>query len=507
MITASTLCDALTSAFVEVLPGAERSVVGLELVEPGDAVLLEAGDLVVLVGARTEDDVVGVVQRAAPASGIVLRRQQAASPRVRELSQQLGLSVLVVEDDAPWSWVVSSLRTAVDRPAALVSQRRVDVYSDLFELADELSSVLGAPVTIEDATSRVLAYSSGQDDVDEARRSTIVGRQVPREVRSHFRALGVFRRLASTDEPFLVPGTDAGVLARYVVPVRAGGEWLGSIWAVVDQPVPPEKQREVCTAAQVVALYLLRLRTQSELQRQVQLDSVRNLLATPADDNPGWLAAGPWRVVILRGPADLDPEARCEVWLALARRHGWRQPLLADLGGVVYAIVAAAGDGAGTWPWLRRLVTQEARTGMQASAVGGRPTGAVSGLPASRALADELTAQLGGEQSSVVAVEERWSDMVVTRAVAGLEGATLLSPAAALLGSEHAALRETLRAVLDHWGNPRRAAEVLGVHPNTVRYRMARLGEVCDLDLHDPVQRLAVRLELEAVSRGDLTNG
>ena len=181
-----------------------------------------------------------------------------------------------------------------------------------------------------DATSRVLAYSTGQDDVDEARTSTIVGRQVPREVRSHFRSLGVFRRLAASDEPFLVPGGAGGIKARYVVPVRAGGEWLGSVWAVVDRPVPDLHRAELSAAAQVIALYLLRLRSQSELQRQVHLDHVRTLLQGTVKSQPGWLEEGPWRVAVVLGPSDLAPEARCELWQALARRYGWRQPVLAS---------------------------------------------------------------------------------------------------------------------------------------------------------------------------------
>ena len=70
---------------------------------------------------------------------------------------------------------------------------------------------------------------------------------------------------------------------------------------------------------------------------------------------------------------------------------------------------------------------------------------------------------------------------------------------AELAGAEHAALRDTVRAVIDHWGEPRRAADVLGVHANTVRNRMSRFGEVTGIDLGDPSQRLAVRLELHAM--------
>jgi DNA-binding PucR family transcriptional regulator len=37
------------------------------------------------------------------------------------------------------------------------------------------------------------------------------------------------------------------------------------------------------------------------------------------------------------------------------------------------------------------------------------------------------------------------------------------------------------------------------VHPNTLRYRMQRLSDVVDLDLHDPETRLALRLQLRAL--------
>ena len=83
----------------------------------------------------------------------------------------------------------------------------------------------------------MLAYSSTQDVADPARVSTIVGRRVPDEVIAGLRGRGVFRRLARSDEPFFVPA-GRGLGARLVVPVRAGTEWLGSIWAVVDEEPP-----------------------------------------------------------------------------------------------------------------------------------------------------------------------------------------------------------------------------------------------------------------------------
>jgi DNA-binding PucR family transcriptional regulator len=57
----------------------------------------------------------------------------------------------------------------------------------------------------------------------------------------------------------------------------------------------------------------------------------------------------------------------------------------------------------------------------------------------------------------------------------------------------------TLAAWLDHPGEPVVAARTLHVHPNTLRYRMGRLAalpELQDVDLGDPLTRLALRLQL-----------
>ncbi|MEU0940932.1 helix-turn-helix domain-containing protein [Embleya sp. NPDC005971] len=51
---------------------------------------------------------------------------------------------------------------------------------------------------------------------------------------------------------------------------------------------------------------------------------------------------------------------------------------------------------------------------------------------------------------------------------------------------------ETLRTWLAHHGSWDRAATALGLHRNTVRQRVARIGDLLDLDLHDP----DVRMEL-----------
>ena len=58
------------------------------------------------------------------------------------------------------------------------------------------------------------------------------------------------------------------------------------------------------------------------------------------------------------------------------------------------------------------------------------------------------------------------------------------------------ALRETLRSWLVHMGNRRAVAEELSIHPQTVRYRLARLHELLGPALDDPHTRLRLLLTL-----------
>ena len=475
-------------------------MLGVEIIEASDPVRAERGDLVVAVGVRTDEEALALADASAEAAGLVLRRPWADVTRVQERCVELALPLLVWSEDATWTAALAALRSAVEVAPGTSGDGPTDhVFSDLFEMADTISAILAAPVTIEDATSRVLAYSHGQTDVDAARMSTIVGRRVPRDMREHFRSLGVFKRLAHSDEPFLVPAGDNNVRARYVVPVRAGGEWLGSIWAVVDGPATQDRLRKLPAATELVALSLLRLRAQTELHHQVQLDQVRRVLRGSTTAQPRWLDEGPWRVAALEGPADLGADARRELWLSLCLRHGWRQPLVADLDGSVYAILRGA-RGPGSLPWLTDLVRSKGQKNPGTRLVVGSEVGTIGDVQQSRADAAELLALHGTTTPGpVVSFDFEWPAIVIGRAVRGQADRPLASPLAGLLSAASSAKTDwpsTLEAVLDHWGEPQKAAQSLGVHANTIRYRLSRLAELCPLDLDDPQQRLALRLEI-----------
>ncbi|MGO4599960.1 PucR family transcriptional regulator [Terrabacter sp. 2RAF25] len=506
------------------------------LAEPASGVFGQAGDLLLGVGVERPAEAAALLEGAAAVDtgAVVLRRAAARHQQVRAAAARFGVSLVELADHASWAHVVWLLRGVLDRAASGPAVRAEGpVLDELFALADACAALVDAPITIEDTQSRVLAYSSTQDVADPARVSTIVGRRVPDEVIANLRGRGVFRRLARSDEPFFVPA-GRGLRARVVVPVRAGTEWLGSIWAVVDDEPDERVMGSLAQTASVVALHLLRMRSQADLARRVSADRLRALLSGDTLDAEGWLPAAPWRVVVLSGAhgtdgdtgpvrrsassresgggrardaaAPRDAERELDVWESVARRRSWRQPLLAIFDGVALALVRdAPGDASpGTWEWLHAVVEEVAGVTASATAsAGGRVSRPVE-LDRSRREATEVQRlrDIGRVTGTTTTVEEAWAAVTNARALGGIWTEELLGPVGTIRDhdeSHQTAYLETVAAWLDHPGDPREAAARLHVHPNTLRYRMQRLSDVVDLDLHDPETRLALRLQLRAL--------
>jgi DNA-binding PucR family transcriptional regulator len=71
-----------------------------------------------------------------------------------------------------------------------------------------------------------------------------------------------------------------------------------------------------------------------------------------------------------------------------------------------------------------------------------------------------------------------------------------LRPLLAAAPASRAVLRQTLRSWLVNMGNRRAVSEELGVHPQTVRYRLGRVRELFGPVLDDPASRLRLLLAL-----------
>ena len=131
-------------------------------------------------------------------------------------------------------------------------------------------------------------------------------------------------------------------------------------------------------------------------------------------------------------------------------------------------------------------------------------TGASSGIGEATARAREVLRLAGegsidGEESLLVAERHKLSLLLgADRRLARDVAESALAP----LASETELSRERLGSTLDAWlrhrGRTEAVAKALHVHPQTVRYRLARLRELFGSRLDDPDGRFELELALRA---------
>jgi GTP-sensing pleiotropic transcriptional regulator CodY len=475
---------------------APQSVTDVVIAEAGRRTQIAAGDLVLGIAVAGRKDAVDLVRHAKGSAGVLLKQPQAGDQEVLTAAREADLAIVEVRQEAAWAQLVWLLRAVLDAAADDESDGEVEQFGDLFRLADAVAAVIDAPVTIEDANSRVLAYSSRQDRTDLARVSTIMGRRVPDDVLARFRSRGVFRQLSKGRSVIFVPAQRDGTLPRLIVPIRMGGELLGSMWAVVDGEVSDERSAAFADTGPVVALHLLRRRAMVDAERMRSAELVRAVLSGTAGSRAAATELGldeqPHRVVAIDAAGEDADDAegvRLALWERMTRGVG-RRPAVADLHGVLYAVVPDRG-----WGPLRDVLAAG-----ESLVAAGSPV-EIGELPLSRTQADETLALLRGSLpgTRLAGYEEVWAPLVLhrTASASGASGVVDLGPLPVLRSHDDTAgtcYMDTLYQWLRYPGDPRAASLALRIHPNTFRYRMKKISELVDLD--EPDVRLALLTQL-----------
>ncbi|MCV7067750.1 helix-turn-helix domain-containing protein [Mycolicibacterium farcinogenes] len=471
-----------------------RSVV---MHEPGRVI----GDVLLAVGAES---VAEAVRWATAARAVVVLVRGAEGPDDESMAG-VRIAVMTVEPEVSWSELAAVVYGVVLEGRETESGRGP---TDLFALADSLADTVGGAVTIEDRRSAVLAYSRLQQHADPARAETILSRRAPQRLRALFEAHGVVRHLAESDEPMFIDGDDQhGLTGRMVVAARAGRELLGSIWVTCAEPLPDARRAALADGARMVALHLLRSRASADLERQVESELVIRLLEGAPDATTAAsrlaLPQTPLRVIALR--AHTADERHAALLLAFERAtagFGWSRPGRSALAAnTVYTVLPGdEAEAAVTWVTGLRAALPEPVTVL--AGISGPATAAELAL--ARSEADECLAlhelRPGG---GAPVYDEAWDDILLQRLrIAASSGrAPQRGPVAELRahdqahGTQYAA---TLRAWLEAQGDLTAAGQALGVHENTVRYRLRKMSELTQLSLDDARKRLAMMIELAA---------
>ena len=377
----------------------------------------------------------------------------------------------------------------------------------LQEIVDALSLSLGRPVLIDDAELRPLAYSTQFGELDDVRTASILGRHAPDDARVALFDEGI--RTAAG--PVHIPARpDIGMRARVCVPLVGGGRRLGYLWLFEEPPVTEAELRLArAAAAEAAALVgpdadaqLLRRRHEQQL-----VDLAAQRRSAPGRDRRGRA----------RGRALPAAAAGLRVGRRARRPGGGR----VERGGAGPAARAAGGQ-AGAVRGVRRpagLPRRRARACRQRGDGGARRADRAAGAGRSgrgrrgpaRGRARRYRRALAALR--VAAHEESgtasWDALGVERVVTALPDAALedLPEGLRRLLAGDEALVRTLEAYLDHAGDVKRTAAALSLHRGGLYYRLRRIEEVAEVNLHDGEDRLLCHLALRLARLSGQTQG
>ncbi|MEV0324171.1 PucR family transcriptional regulator [Streptomyces sp. NPDC050658] len=398
------------------------------------------------------------------------------------------------------------------------------VKGDYQEPVDEISALLGAPATLENRDFELIAFGahdsgdSGDSDFDAAaldpvRTRSILTRRSTAGVRAWFEGFGITRATAPVRIP---PAPDAGVYrGRICLPVRHRGFVLGYVWLLDADPGPTDAQLDAAmeVAARIGALLADEAQAGADLtrefraaltaergwQRDMAVADLRTALGPRGEGLHAVVCVAPWPSPGSRLRSDRgDPIANPD-----------DAPSVRTVQGATALCTVPWGTAGQSLAILVRLRSADVLTPAMSAAtrllaVAG---GAFAGIAIPRQGLDDLGAAWWEASSAARAARAeprfapvaQWTEVGPYRLLTALPPETAHDPTArALLSPAHRELARTAEVFLDCAGQAGRTAAELGIHRQTLYYRLSRVEQLTGLDLDDGEDRLLLHMALKA---------
>ncbi|MFB9738453.1 MULTISPECIES: PucR family transcriptional regulator [unclassified Streptomyces] len=381
----------------------------------------------------------------------------------------------------------------------------VEHRGDYQELVDEISELLGAPATLENRDFELIAFGAydSEDDLDPTaldpvRTRSILTRRSTATVRAWFEGFGIARATGPVRIP---PTPEAGVYrGRICLPVRHRGVVLGYVWLLDGDPGPTDAQLAAAmeVTARIGALladeaqhgadltreFRAVLTAQAGWQQEAAVAALRSALGPRADGPHTVVCVAPWP------SADPDdaPSARTVPHATALCTVPWG----AD--GQCLAVLVRLRSTDVRVPALT-AATRLLREGARAAGVGEVRTGLAELGVTWREASAAARAALAEPRLGPVA---EWSRIGPYRLLTALPAHAPQDAAVApLLSPAHRELARTAETYLDHAGQAGRTAAALGIHRQTLYYRLSRVEQLTGLDLDDGEDRLLLHMALK----------
>ncbi|MER5180017.1 helix-turn-helix domain-containing protein [Streptomyces sp. NPDC002896] len=388
------------------------------------------------------------------------------------------------------------------------------VKGDYQELVDEISALLGAPATLENRDFALIAFGAHDSDDDSAmdpvRTRSILTRRSTPAVRLWFEGFGIARATGPVRIP---PAPEAGVhRGRICLPVRHRGVVLGYVWLLDAEPGPGVEQLSAAmeVAGRIGALLADEAQAGADLTREFRavltaergwqqdmaVGALRTALGERADGLHAVVCVAPWpsadpadapsvrsvpgatalcTVPWGAGPHALKAmgESQCLALLMRLRSADVLTPALTTASGMLSRVEGGAAAGVAR---ARRGLGELGAAWQEASAA------------ARAALAEPGLGPVAA-----------WASIGPYRLLTALPPEAVHDPVVGpLLEPAHRELARTAEVFLDCAGQAGRAAAELGIHRQTLYYRLSRVEQLTGLDLDDGEDRLLLHMALKA---------
>lgn len=436
------------------------------------------------------------------------------SPDACALADRLNFPLIEIPWEMPFAQIMEELHRAVMAEPYRTIERSEQIHraltraasrdASLDDLAKSLCALIHRSVTFEDPSGKLLAHCSVDGAQDSVRTATLEHEQTPQEMMRALEASGLMRSVRASEKPLRVPAmAEIGAAARVVCPIRVGPELVGLVWILEgESPLSELDHRAAEHASLVAAIHISHQRELAFMEARLGYASFLSLLESEPQSKPvaeervrllGFDPYGRYRVgiVVLNEDLPLSREAVLRRDRVAARvRDALKQlrveqlvtvnlnqvPFLLPEGKPADPITGAIGDPGG-------------------SIVFGRVH---SGADGARASYREALSLLSYRHRAPVCYYE---DVLVPRVIMGDSAAResflddLFTPLRSRRGGDQ--LAQALLALARGGFRFRETALALGIHPNTLRYRLERATEALGVDLGDA----DVRFKLQLASR------
>ncbi|MGD6817347.1 PucR family transcriptional regulator [Metabacillus sp. 84] len=392
-------------------------------------------------------------------------------------------------------------------------------FDRLEDIADKISEVLSLPITIEDVNHRLLAYSTHDECTDPARISTIIGRRVPERVINSLWKDGTIPKLMATKEPIRVNKIDeVGLGSRAAISIWKNDEVLGFVWALeIEKKLTSAELGLLKEAAEAIRNKLLNLHaTKTKKQERSQEMFWRLLTGNIQSEKEIQQGFGllhvkypqAFSVILFTFPEEISQNAEKQIDYLLKTTQ--QVHVLLSTSDYNQLIVLAEPRGEQALTELKEFcfstVKQlDERFGLRhaEASIGGVYHDTVKIEKSYReALAvSKIKHRFRQETMSLTSFSElgiyQYIDILFEkRKQEGFENYSLKKLKE--YDSDHKTnLIQTLEAYLEADSNVHTAAKQLNVHVNTLGYRLKRIGQIAEIDLRNPNEKMTIYLDLK----------